>query len=88
MIDRPLPFLAAGVLSAATVVVLLTMPKTSMLDGDGSRPSEETFPVVDAVLLPREQLSRPSLRPVVVYAAVSSACFGRQTGLYSPLWWT
>jgi len=67
-VDPRLPFLAAGVLNAASVVVLVTMPETSTFD-DG-RPSEETFSVVDAVPLLREQLSRPPLRSVVVYAGV------------------
>lgn len=67
-IDHRLPFLAAGLLNAAGVAVLLTMPKTSTFDGD--RPSEETFSPADAVPLLRDQLSRPPLRSVVVYAAV------------------
>lgn len=67
-VDNRLPFLAAGLLNAGGVAVLLTMPKTSVFDGD--RPSEETFSLVDAVPLFREQLSRPPLRSVLVYAAV------------------
>lgn len=67
-VDHRLPFLAAGLLNAGGVAVLLTMPKTSVFDGD--RPSEETFSLVDAVPLFREQLSRPPLRSVLVYAAV------------------
>jgi predicted MFS family arabinose efflux permease len=44
------------------------MPKTSAFDGEN--PSEETFSVVDALPLIREQLSQPPLRSFVVYAAV------------------
>lgn len=67
-VDQRLPFVAAGVLNAAAVVILFTMPKTSAFDGEN--PSEETFSVVDALPLIREQLSQPPLRSFVVYAAV------------------
>ncbi|WP_321111913.1 MFS transporter [Halorussus salinisoli] len=75
---RPtLPFVASGILNGAGVVVLLTFPKnrqyadaTDSADPADSDESDDTFTVLDALPVLREQLARPSLRWFVAYAAL------------------
>ncbi|WP_238392086.1 MFS transporter [Halorussus amylolyticus] len=78
-IDPRYPFLASGVLNGAGVVVLLTLPKNRQYVeggdngevGDGAENADaETFTVLEALPVLREQLTRPPLRWFVVYAAL------------------
>ncbi|WP_128477064.1 MFS transporter [Halorussus pelagicus] len=67
---RPtLPFVASGILNGAGVVVLLTLPKNRQFASE-RRGDRETFAVLDALPVLREQLTRPSLRWFVAYAAL------------------
>ncbi|WP_232703369.1 MFS transporter [Halobacterium wangiae] len=62
--DPRLPFLAGGLLLASSIPVLLSMPETNHQQ-DG-----ETFTVLDAPPVLREQLTNPPLRSTVLYLAL------------------
>lgn len=75
-LDPTYPFLASGILNGAGVVVLLTLPKNRQYvegradDGAGESGDRETFAIVEALPVLRDQLTRPPLRSFVLYAAL------------------
>lgn len=60
------PFLASGVLSGAGIVVLFTLPKNEQyINAD-----DETFTILNAIPVIKENITRPPLRSFVLYMAL------------------
>jgi MFS family permease len=66
-IDRRIPFVAAGAVTASGALVLLSMPQTEQYaEGDGG----DTFSARDAWTVVKEKFLGPELRTFIVYTAL------------------
>ncbi|WP_137285963.1 MFS transporter [Halorussus salinisoli] len=71
-VDPTVPFLANAGLAALGLPLLFTLPRTQEVDADGD---DAQMGIREAARVLRAQLSRPSIRWLVVYAALFNLAF-------------